>query len=416
MNNLKFAYSLNFINISFGFLWIYLIANNFDLVILGQLALSLTLISLFQILFSARVLDVFFKLYERYGIQYSSFLLKTSFFIEFSLSLVAITIFFFIGNTMIIFFDLPLEIYYFILILILLGHQTVFTTYLNYFEKYKLLYFFELLETVLKSVILYLIINIYNIQNISDTEKVFYIVLLCKIFIYVLNICMSYYFMKKNRVNQRINIPKKHKKLILGKVYVRFKKTFLINLFKVMNQRMDNLIISKFIGFEILAIYEITKKILIPIQFIVKPFNILFAKKITLLEKEKKHTLSFNFIMSTSSKIFLVILPLIFLELLYLENIYNYFNIQNNFDYIYIILSIIFSIDAFLWWRRLFSNAYNLNYSLHINIIRVIYISTVSIVLTYIFGMKGLLVSLLVLKIYALYFWLTRLNKYRRII
>ena len=149
-------------------------------------------------------------------------------------------------------------------------------------------------------------------------------------------------------------------------------KTFLSSLVKSGNKKIDNLIIGFYIGPAFLGLYELCKKIVLPITFLVNPLsNIYFPVFVTNyatgnFEKIKNVIKKSSFYISTLQLVyaFVTVLAIIYLPIGIFDD-YEF----DEIIFVYLSVLISFSFIQHTWWCRPFSNSVDPKLSLHVNLL-----------------------------------------------
>lgn len=187
----------------------------------------------------------------------------------------------------------------------------------------------------------------------------------------------------------------------LMKEYWHFNvKTFLSSSLKAGNQNIENLILGFFVNAESVGIYQTIKKTLSPIALAVQPLSMLiYPKMIELVEKKRfselQHVIcKLSLLVGIVALVFGVIvgssLGFVFelIDVVYEAKYLNYF----------IIAFVTSLISSLFWWVRIFSNSVNPIYSLYLNLMATFFQLIITSILTYFFGLYGVLFALLLLQ------------------
>lgn len=83
-----------------------------------------------------------------------------------------------------------------------------------------------------------------------------------------------------------------------------------------------------------------------------------------------------------------------------------------NYNIVYLLFALFTFISSMLWWVRIFSNTVNPNYSLYMNIFATIFQLTITVFMTYLFEIKGLLVSMIIMNTIVGFYMITKINIY----
>ena len=149
-------------------------------------------------------------------------------------------------------------------------------------------------------------------------------------------------------------------------------KTFLSSLVKSGNKKIDNLIIGFFIGPAFLGLYELCKKIVLPITFLVNPLsNIYFPAFVTNYASGNFEKIK-NVIKKSS--FYILTMQLIYAFITFLAITYLPIGIFDGYEFdeiIFVYLSVLisFSFIQHTWWCRPFSNSVDPKLSLYVNLL-----------------------------------------------
>ncbi|MFB0979582.1 MAG: oligosaccharide flippase family protein [Alteromonadaceae bacterium] len=185
-------------------------------------------------------------------------------------------------------------------------------------------------------------------------------------------------------------------------------KTFLSSSLKAGNQNVENLILGYFVNAESVGIYQTIKKIISPIAILVQPLSMLFyPKMIICFELHKANEMKRLIFKATR---YIAILVIVFGAIIAfnIEFIFELMKLSFNPNYsiyLYIVLSTSL-ITSLLWWVRIFSNTVNPTYSLYLNLMATIYQVIITSFFAYLYGLYGVMFSLLTLQLILACFWL----------
>jgi len=185
-------------------------------------------------------------------------------------------------------------------------------------------------------------------------------------------------------------------------------KTFLSSSLKAGNQNIENLILGFFVNAESVGIYQTIKKIISPISIMVQPLSMLFYPKMIMYFEFKNALEIKNIIIKATQYIAILIITFAGVIIVNIELILEFMNVSYKTNYaVYLhIIFLISSITAFLWWVRIFSNTVNPTYSLYLNLMATVYQVIITSFFAYLYGLYGVLFSLLTLQLILACFWL----------
>lgn len=191
-------------------------------------------------------------------------------------------------------------------------------------------------------------------------------------------------------------------------------KTFLSSLVKSGNKKIDNLIIGFYIGPAFLGLYELCKKIVLPITFLVNPLsNIYFPAFVTNyatgnFEKIKNVIKKSSFYISTLQLIyaFVTVLAIIYLPM----GIFDGYEFDE-IIFVYLSVLISFSFIQHTWWCRPFSNSVDPKLSLYVNLLMTLGYLCIVLPLTAFYGKDLFLILIPLLNLFLYLCWYVLLNR-----
>lgn len=191
-------------------------------------------------------------------------------------------------------------------------------------------------------------------------------------------------------------------------------KTFLSSLVKSGNKKIDNLIIGFYIGPAFLGLYELCKKLVLPVTFLVNPLsNIYFPifvtnyaagnfKKIrSVIKKSSFYILALQISYAVITTLAIIYLPV---------GIFDDYEF-NEILFVYLSVLISFSFIQHTWWCRPFSNSVDPKLSLYVNLLMTLGYLCIVLPLTIFYGKILFLVSIPLLNLFLYLCWYILLNR-----
>jgi O-antigen/teichoic acid export membrane protein len=400
--DLSFSYIAQAITVSFGFIQLFLINRYFGVETYGQLAIIMSTAGIFSALLTARSSEAITRFFTREmlnnNLQNAKFILFVGFCID------IITAFLMIGFTYLlsefvaqtfmkdIEFSSEVFLYSFVIFLGFL-RGTIFG-YFQSKEMFFLINTITIFESFVKIIALFLIIFVFS--N-STLEYVIWTLIVASFlsFFYALIVFLKHYIQEFGTTHLFFN------KVILKEYWSFNIKTFASSSLKAGNSNIDNLLIAYFLNAQTVGLYQIVKKILSPIGMVVGPFSMLVYPKLVHFFEKKEVDKFKNLIFKISSYIFFFAIFYILIGYVFIEEIFALMNIKITSELyaLYRLLSVLVLVTSMLWWTRVFSNVVNPNYSLYMNIFATIFQLTITVLATYLFGVNGLITSMIVMNL-----------------
>lgn len=191
-------------------------------------------------------------------------------------------------------------------------------------------------------------------------------------------------------------------------------KTFFSTLVKSGNKKIDNLIVGLILGPSFLSLYDLCKKLLLPINFLVSPLaNVYFPDFISnyslgnfqnIIEVIKKS--SFYILLIQTLFASFTIFSIFFFSSIFFDG-YK----EDDILRVYFTVLLSFSFTQHTWWCRPFSNSVNPNMSLIANLLMTIGYFLIVIPFTMYFNRNGFLLSITVINLLLFLFWFYLLRK-----
>ena len=417
--HLLFSYFSQIVNISLGFLQVFLISRYFGVEVYGQLMIIIASAGVFSVLLTARSSEAITRFFTREilnnNLENAKFIIIIGFIIDFITAILLVVFIYGVSNLIAIHLIknqmLEFEVFIYSLVIFFTFLSGTMLGYLQSNNMFIQINIISIIEMTLKNVILLFAIFILK----EESLKSIIIVLICaSLFSYFYTI----FIFSKNYIKQFKNIKYKVNFFILKEYWNFNLKTFISSSLKAGNNNMDTLLIAYFINANIVGIYQIIKKILSPSTFLVKPFSmLLYPKLIKYFESKDIKNLKI-LILKISMMLFLIIVVYIFCIYLGIEIIFNIMKIEfvAYYNYLFILLSFVTVLVSMQWWSRIFSNTVNPNYSLYSNLFATLFQLTITILSTYLFNLEGLLFSLITMNLFLFIYWVKKLRDLKEII
>jgi O-antigen/teichoic acid export membrane protein len=413
--DLLFSYLTQAITISFGFVELFFINRYFGIVIYGQLAVIMSTAGIFSALLTARSSEAVTRFFKREELnknyENAKFILIIGLSIDFITAIILVFLIYSLANFIAITFlkniNLSNEIIMYSFITFFIFLRGTFIGYLQSKEMFVKINTINIIESFCKILGLIVVIFIFKSYTLKNVIYIFLIASIIS-FIYTFFIFIKSYIYEYYQVKLKIN------KFIL-KEYWNFNiKIFFSSTLKAGNQNVDNLIISYFLNTEIVGIYQTLKKVLSPIIIVATPFSMLvYPKLIHYFETKQKEKFK-NIITKISLYLFLLGIGYSLIAYCFLNLIFGLMNIrfEDIYNLYYILLAILYILLSQMWWLRAFSNTVNPNYSIYMNLFATFYQLIITVLVTKYFAFIGMLVSLIIMNILILSFWLRKGYKY----
>ena len=141
---------------------------------------------------------------------------------------------------------------------------------------------------------------------------------------------------------------------------------------------------------------------------------LIYPRLIYFFETDQKEKFK-NIIIKISTYILLIGILYSLFAHVFLDDIFDLMVVEFNetYSYYYILIAVTSIItSSLLWWVRIFSNTVNPNYSLYMNLFATFYQLTITIYMTKIFGLEGLLISFMIMNMLIFVYWIKKGQEY----
>ncbi len=413
--DLSFSYITQLLTIALGFIQLFLINRYFGVDIYGQIAIIVSSAGIFSSLLTARSSEAITRFFRREELNdnFSSakFILYIGFVVDFITGcLLLLGIYFlseFISNTFLKSSNFSDEIILYSFITFIIFIRGTINGYLQSQEMFVQMNKISIFEMLIKISFLLIFIFLLDMKTLKDAISIFFIAALSSFF-YAIYIFLKSYILKYKGVKLVYN-----KELL--KKYLTFNfKTFFSSSLKAGNKNVDNLILAYFFNAQIVAIYQIIKKILSPIAMIAKPFSTLVYTKLIKYYENNQKTKFRDIILKISFYIIIISIVYSLLSIVFVDKIFYLMNIEfiSTYNTYIIISAFIIIISSQMWWVRIFSNTVNPNYSIYMNLFAVLYQLCITILMSKYFGFEGMLYSMLLMQVLIYLYWLQKGHNY----
>lgn len=413
--NLIFTYLVNAIVAVAGFITMFLVSRYAGIDIYGQLAILLSTVGIASKLTTMRSGEAIVKFYLRESGHNNTQNAVLSLFIgcvfDILSSIIGFGLVFVVSGWVSVNIGGNIELQsVFQLMGLLIVFRLLQATPIGYFHaerkffRINLYYAFESITRIAALVISFFVLARFDIESIVYC----YVIASGTVFILVYSSFLMELIGKYRRLWPRWNYD-------LFEEYIKFNiKTFLSSSLKAANQNIEVLVLGYFADSETTGIFAALKKTGSLVSFISVPFPFLTYPKFSRYHSMNK----FNQLWGMIAKITFIIMILSaiigVLLLFFISDIFLFMNItHSNLKSYYILVFSTALINSALWWGRNFSNVVDPNISLRINFISSIYQLTALVLFTYLWGIYGLLISLLVLNIFLVGIYIVTAIKYR---
>lgn len=410
--DLSFSYITQVLTIIFGFAQLFLINKYFGVNVYGQLAIIISTAGIFSSLLTARSSEAVTKFFKREELnkkfENAKFVLFVGLGIDFITAILLVMLIYslshFIADTFLKDNTLSHEIIIYSFITFITFLKGSIMGYMQSKGMFVQINIINIIESAAKILFLVLFIFILNKLFLIDIIYVFLISSIVS-FLYTISIFLKSYIVEYKNVLLKFNKP-------LLKEYWNFNiKTFLSSSLKAGNENIDNMLIAYFLNAHIVGIYQIIKKIVLPISMLSMPFSMLiYPRLIHFFETDQKEKFK-NIIIKISTYILLIGILYSLFAYVFLDNIFDLmvveFNETYSYYYMLIALTSIFT-SSLLWWVRIFSNTVNPNYSLYMNLFATFYQLTITIYMSKLFGLEGLLISFMIMYMLTFIYWIKK--------
>jgi O-antigen/teichoic acid export membrane protein len=415
--DLTFSYFTKCVIVGFGFIQLFLLNRYFGIESYGQLAIIISTAGIFSALLTARSSEAIIRFFTREMLKNNLINAKFVLFIGFCIDL--ITALLMIGFTYLfsdfvainLIKDVELNDDFF-----LYSFVTFFGflrgTFLGYFQSKEMFFLINkitLFELIVKLIGLFLIV--YLLPN-NALKNVIWVFVIASISSLLFSIIAFYKSFKEEFRNTIFSFNK----VILKEYFFFNTNTFISSSLKGVNNNIDTLLIAHFLSVQVVGLYQFIKKILSPMVIFSEPFPTLVYSKLVHFYERKEVDKFVKVIFKNTLIIFLFTLPYILIGYLFIENIFILMNVKLSPETptLYVLMSVFIVVTNLLWWVRVFSNVVNPNYSLYMNIFATIFQLTITILATNLFGVNGLIISMILMYVLIGIFWIIKMWNYVR--
>lgn len=413
--DLIFSYFTQSLTIFFGFFQIFIINRYFGIESYGQLTIIISTAGIFSALLTARSSEAITKFFTREilhnNLHNAKFILFLGFTIDivtaFLLVLAMYVLSDFIAHTFIKNIQLSNEVFLYSLV-VFFGFLR--GTFFGYFQSKEMFFWINSITTFESFVKIILLVVIVFILDKNSLEAIIYTLILSSLLSYVYTFLLftKYYRQEFKEIHFEKN-------KLIAKEYWDFNiKTFFSSSLKAGNQNIDNLIIAYFLNSQIVGIYQVLKKMLSPIQIIASPFaSLAYPKMVHFFETNQKAKF-YDLIIRISFYIFIAALFYTFILYFVKNKLLDYMHIVFLPDYnlYFSMLALLTILNSQMWWIRAFSNTVNPNYSIYINVFATFFQLSVTLIMSKLYGLNGMLVSMNAMNLLILGYWFTKGYKY----
>lgn len=404
-----FSYLTQGIVMIFGFVNIFLITNYTGIDKYGQYAILVSSVGFMSLLLTARSGEAIVRFYKSSKIKNNYIDAKTYIFYGFIIDIITSILLY---SLVVIFSDFIasslLKDQTLTSIVVLFGVINIFVflkgTIEGYLQANEMFYFFngmKIFQILLLSISLFISFIFFGKELINIVYS--YIFVYSLSFIITLTIFLIYFHKEFKKIKIKIN-----KSTFLE--YIKFNSiTFSSSAMKAGNQNFDSLILSYFTNPALVGIYTILKKFFMPINVAVKPFQTIMYPKLTQLWHEKNYKIFHESIIKTTKLLLFVAFMYFIILIIFSDYLISFFNLDyaNIYTVLYSFI-IYFALVPLIWWSRNFSNIINPMFSLISTSLNTILQLTLCTLLTYLYGIEGLIIGLISIKIIIVIYWVIR--------
>jgi len=412
------SYFTQFYTVLMGFFQLFLINKYFGIEVFGQLSVIIATAGIFSSLLTARSSEAVTRFLKREFLKNNlknvKFVLYIGFFIDFVTAIFLLLIIYLLSDKIAYYFlknnNLNYEVFLYSFVTFFLFIRGTVMGYLLSKEMIFHIKMMEIIESSMKIILLIMCIYLFNFISLRN---LIYIM----IFSSFISLLYAYYIFFNSYIKALRNIKVNFNKNILKEYWNFNLKTFFSSSLKAGNQNLDNLMLGYFLNTEIVGLYQVLKKIASPILIIASPFSlIVYPKLIKYFETNQKNKF-IDIILKISFYILVMSVVYSLITYLFLDNILKFMSIninslQYNVNLYYLFVLFLHILIAEMWWVRIFSNTVNPNYSIIMNLFATFYQLSITIIATKIFGLIGLLFSIMIMNFLILIFWLKKGYKY----
>lgn len=410
--DILFSYFTQGILLTFGFLNIYLITSYAGIDKYGKYAILVSSVGFMSLLLTARSGEAIVKFYNREKIENN--LKKAKVFISYGFIIDMITagLLFLLTYLLSEFIaqhflkqpDMAQIVVFFSIINVLYFLRGTMEGYLQANE---LFYFFnglKIVEVVSLSIILIINFNYVGTGLIDIVNS--YVLVGVITFVATAIIFSIHYF--KEFLNTSASFSK-----AAFKEYIKFNAiTFSSSALKAGNQNFDNLILSYFTNPGLVGVYTIIKRFFQPITVAEKPFQTIMYPKLTQLYYEKNLKLFNVKVLKITKLLVTIAISYSILVLIFSDFLAELFSLKYTNTFIIIVFIMFYYIQfPLIWWSRNFSNIINPMISLYSTSLNTLLQLLLCSIFTYLYGLEGLVVSLILVKLIIVVYWIYQYKK-----
>lgn len=274
---------------------------------------------------------------------------------------------------------------------------------LIFVKKFRLIGIFNFSDQLLKIILMLYFSLSRNILSLNNAIFSYLIpTIIVSILMYIFAY-FSYRSLKYKKSNERRQI---FKQMLKYNFY-----NFTTQTLKSITQNIDNLLVAYFLNCNSVGVYQILKKICDPVLYIISPFKTLCYPRIVELYNKKEFSTIKVYILKIAFGVTCLSLLYSLGIVLFHSYVFQILNIVSNSDiviYLYLIL-IQINLIVPLWWTNSLSNSINPIFSFKDNVIRIIYLLTVTIFVTWKFKITGMIIANIFLMAILHFYWWKKL-------
>lgn len=413
--DLLISYCAQGSTVGLGLLQVYLINRYFGISTYGQLSIIMSTAGIFTSLLTARSSEAVTRFFKREELNGNAANAKFVLFIGVTIDLITASALVLLvsvlaGSIAATFLKdraLNFDIIVYSIITFFVFMRDTLTGYMQAKEMFTQINLIRIIESFLKVASLMLLVHMKFDLTLRNLIYGFLAASLISFF-YAAAVFLVGYLREFRQVKLVLNRP-------LLKEYWDFNiRTFISSSLKAGNENIDNLVIGYFIDARTVGIYQILKKILSPIAMFAGPLSMLvYPKLITFYESQQRGRFQ-KIIVDTSLAIGALTVVYSMLISIFLPQIFRLMGAAFVSDYsVYFFLVMVWNLLILtMWWVRIFSNTVNPNYSLYMNLFATTFQLTVTIMMAKLFGIYGLLSSVVMMNIIILSYWVVKVRGY----
>ena len=406
------TYFSNAIVMGSGFVLMFIINRYAGVETYGELAIIVSTSGIISSLLTARSGEAVTRFFVREKISgnkaNAKLVVLIGLFVDLVLGALVFLIFYLLSNSIAIYFlsnpELSYAVWSYSFITLFVFVRGSMKGYFQSHKYFKVLNSINVLESLLKILFLFISFFILNKMNINYIVYS-YIMASLSVTIYITIIFTKRFIEEFRGVNILIN------KSLIKEYFLFNMKTFLSTTLKAGNNNIDNLILGYFTDTKTVGIYQTLKNILMPVNFIATPFSMMTVSKLTKLYEENKILEFKNLIKIITFKIFKIAIVVSIIIYIVLPYILEILKIENSYQNIFILLIIYSLLILLLWWSRIFATIVNPMMSIYGGIYMLIHNVTITILLTKLYGLYGLIISIVILFIIMNNYFIIKLGE-----